>query len=375
MPKVDVVVETKVSTSVRARQLESMFDVPRAETSKLEWHVDMPIEEQDWNVGLIVGPSGCGKSTIAKKIFGDHVDVPLKWGADAVVDDFDSEASMKDISAVCRAVGFNTIPAWLRPYEVLSNGEKFRVELARRLMECGDPIVVDEFTSVVDRQVGKIGSHAVQKYVRKTGKKFVAVTCHSDVIEWLQPDWVFSPAEGSFVRRSVQQRPPIEVEISRVPYRYWHLFSRFHYLTNRLHKGAKCFALWANGELAAFAAFLFKPSRKNNAIKTMGVSRVVCFPDWQGLGLGPCLVDYLSSAWNRVGFRTRTYPAHPAYIRTFDQSPSWKLIRKPGRIKAFGKTSYMSKNNPSAISRPCAVFEFVGPRMEDKDEARRLLSI
>ena len=90
------------------------------------------------------------------------------------------------------AVGFNTIPAWLRPYGVLSNGEKFRVDLARRLLEGGDLIAVDEFTSVVDRQVAKIGSHAVQKWARGKGRQFVAATCHYDLEDWLQPDWVLS---------------------------------------------------------------------------------------------------------------------------------------------------------------------------------------
>jgi ABC-type ATPase with predicted acetyltransferase domain len=80
----------------------------------------------------------------------------------------------------------------MKPQAVLSNGERFRVDLARRLLELPDPIVVDEFTSVVDRQVAKIGAHAVQKFVRKHNRRFVAATCHYDVVEWLQPDWIFS---------------------------------------------------------------------------------------------------------------------------------------------------------------------------------------
>ena len=40
---------------------------------------------------------------------------------------------------------------------------------------------MDEFTSVVDRQVAQIGAHAIQKYVRKHGRQFVAVSCHYDI--------------------------------------------------------------------------------------------------------------------------------------------------------------------------------------------------
>jgi hypothetical protein len=91
-------------------------------------------------------------------------------------------------------------------------------------------IVVDEFTSVVDRQVAKIGSHAVQKHIRKCGKKFVAVTCHYDVFEWLQPDWVLEPATMSFQWRSLQRRPDLAIEVSRVDHAAWKLFAPFHYL-------------------------------------------------------------------------------------------------------------------------------------------------
>lgn len=162
MPSVDVVVESELSNSSRVRQLEAMFDVPPSEKCRLSWKGEIPIEGQPWNVGLIVGPSGAGKSTIARNCFGEHVD--FDWPGKSVIDDFRKESSVADIATICQAVGFNTIPAWLRPYRVLSTGERFRVDLARRLLELPDPIICDEFTSVVDRQIAQIGAHAVQKF-------------------------------------------------------------------------------------------------------------------------------------------------------------------------------------------------------------------
>jgi ABC-type ATPase with predicted acetyltransferase domain len=136
------------------------------------------------------------------------------WSAISVIDDFDKKHSVDDVAKICQAVGFNTIPAWLRPYGVLSNGEKFRVDLARRLLEGGEFIVCDEFTSVVDRQVAKIGSHAVQKFVRRNKRQFVAASCHYDLEEWLQPDWVLEPATMVFRWRSVQRRPGLNCSIA-----------------------------------------------------------------------------------------------------------------------------------------------------------------
>jgi len=51
--------------------------------------------------------------------------------------------------------------------------------------------VFDEFTSVVDRDVAQTVCIAINKAVKKTDKKFIAVSCHYDILEWLQPDWVF----------------------------------------------------------------------------------------------------------------------------------------------------------------------------------------
>jgi ABC-type glutathione transport system ATPase component len=226
MPVIDVQLETTPSQSIRARQIAEMYDVPDETTRNRRWQGELPIDAEPWNVGLIVGPSGSGKTQIATHLFGPQPD--LEWRADSVLDDFtltsDSDsptATSERIATVCSAVGFNTIPAWTRPYRTLSNGERFRVDLARRLLELPDPIVVDEFTSVVDRQVAQIGAHAVQKYIRKNGRKFIALSCHYDIIDWLQPDWTFEPATMTFARRSLQPRPKLEVRLQRTTTAAW----------------------------------------------------------------------------------------------------------------------------------------------------------
>jgi ABC-type lipoprotein export system ATPase subunit/GNAT superfamily N-acetyltransferase len=357
--RVNFSVESPVSVSTRARQVSSMFDAPPQKKARLEWAIDLDLESEPWQVGLVVGPSGSGKTTIMRHLWGEPR--ALEWGAAGVVDDFHRTVSVEQIAAVCQAVGFNTIPAWMRPYAVLSNGEKFRVELARRLLEDGDPIVVDEFTSVVDRQVAQIGAHAVQKYCRKNGKRFVAVTCHFDLVEWLQPDWVLDMATRQFQRRLLQRRPALECTIGRLPRSAWSLFAPYHYLTAELHKAARCYGLWASGRLAAFVAVLPCPvstgARKGEAV--WRVSRAVTLPDWQGLGLSFVLLDALGAEYAASRLRFRNYPAHPTYVRAHNRSPHWRLVKAPG--------SHSSLNNAGTTGtghmggRPCAVFEYCGP--------------
>jgi len=150
---------------------------------------------KNWRVGLIVGKSGSGKTSIAKKVFGDFIN--LEWDKRPLIDNFSDKLSMDEITFALGSVGFNSVPFWLKPYNVLSNGEKSRAALARLALE-NDLVVYDEFTSLVDRDVAKSTSNSVQKLFRKINKNFVAVTCHYDVLEWLNPDWLYNTDTKDF---------------------------------------------------------------------------------------------------------------------------------------------------------------------------------
>lgn len=369
--KFSVTVSSKPSSTIRAQQLSAAFDVPASERQELSWAGEMPIEAKPWNVGLIVGPSGSGKTTILRDVFGEPVS--FKWGASAVVDDFPDTLSIEDVTAACSAVGFNTIPAWLRPFGVLSNGEQFRVNLARSLVDGPDPVVMDEFTSVVDRQVAKIGAHAVAKWMRKHDRRFVAATCHYDVIDWLQPDWTFEPATLEFAWRQLQPRPALNAHIEQVPHAFWRVFAPFHYLTPELHHGAVCYVLFVEGQPAAFAGLLHRPHPTRMNLK--GISRLVTLPDWQGLGLAFALADRIGAAYKAQGWDVHTYPAHPALIRSFDRSPMWEMRKAPASlVHATGNRSLQHRTGWRQGTRPNAVFCYGGPAMP-LDDARALVNV
>jgi energy-coupling factor transporter ATP-binding protein EcfA2 len=382
--KIDVSIDSTPSATVRAQQLSAAFDVPARERETLSWRAELPLDERPWHVGLIVGPSGSGKTTILRRCFGEPT--TFDWRGDAVVDDFPASMTIADLAAVCGAVGFNTIPAWLRPYDVLSTGEQFRVMLARLLAEQrpDELALVDEFTSVVDRQVAKIGAHAVAKYVRRHDRRFVAATCHYDVIDWLQPDWTFEPATLLFAWRHLRRRPDVECTISREPYSSWARFAAFHYLTAELNRAAQCYVLSVDGTPAAFCGILHRPHPRNRAIKA--VSRLVTLPDWQGLGLAFALVDRVASAYSALGFDVHTYPAHPALIRSFDRSRIWELRHRPATFavqhgpKSMQNRQKWDTRNPGRTtpvwrqgSRPNAVFRYRGDAMA-LDQALALTS-
>lgn len=190
MPSFDIVRKNRPNNSFRTSNVIGQFDIsPKNYDEHFVGDIALP---DKWQVGVIFGNSGTGKTTIAKELFSNNYITNFDYTADNILDDMPKQCNVKDITKVFNSVGFSSPPSWLKPYNVLSNGEKMRVDLARAILEDNQLVVFDEFTSVVDRNVAKIGSTAVQKAVRKSDKQFIAVTCHEDIIEWLEPDWIFN---------------------------------------------------------------------------------------------------------------------------------------------------------------------------------------
>lgn len=189
MQHFDIIKTSDIEKTYRVAKIESDFDLkPEHSNERFVGDLDIP---NHWQIGLIVGGSGTGKTTIANNLFGDYLIKGFKYSHKSVIDDMPKNMTVEDISKIFYAVGFGSVPSWLKPYDVLSNGEKMRVDIARAISE-NDLSVFDEFTSVVDRQVAKVASLAIHKMIKRTNKKFVAISCHHDVEEWLEPDWIFN---------------------------------------------------------------------------------------------------------------------------------------------------------------------------------------
>jgi GNAT superfamily N-acetyltransferase len=343
-----------------------MFDTPIEDRVGHTFDVELPDESEDWSVGVIVGPSGSGKTSVARQAYGPRLyESGNNWPRDlAVVEAFEPKSlSVRDITATLTAVGFSSPPDWVKPYGALSNGQRFRVDLARALLSAGSPLVAfDEFTSVVDRTVAKIGSAAVSKQVRAGRlpiKKFVAVTCHYDVVEWLEPDWVLDMATNLLARGSLPQRPDIRLEVRACHHSAWELFKKYHYLDQRLHKSSRCYvALW-NGEPVAFCGMLY----------TMGyagywrVARIVTLPDYQGVGIGTRLMEWCCQYHLDAlhAKRVTIVASHPAVIAHCRRSPLWNNgdLKTSGNQK-HGKTPDHKRAAVVSAGRAIATFIYTG---------------
>lgn len=195
--------EIPVRHSFRTDAIRGKFDLPYAERAEFSITLRIPdLNALEWKIGIITGPSGSGKTIAAQELFGCVVDpIQTYWGDGPIVDEMPADASLDDIISAFYAVGLSSIPAWIKPFGVLSTGERYRAGLARLLLRKETPIlVVDEYTSVVDRTVARAISVSLSRFFRRPeeNRRIVLVSCHRDIIPWIAPDWVLDMSRGEF---------------------------------------------------------------------------------------------------------------------------------------------------------------------------------
>jgi hypothetical protein len=88
--------------TARSQQLSGMFDLSLDEKLRNSWTHNLPIEDKDWQIGLIVGASGAGKSILAREVWGDRVIERFDWSEKAIVEQFPKSMSIHDISGALR---------------------------------------------------------------------------------------------------------------------------------------------------------------------------------------------------------------------------------------------------------------------------------
>lgn len=330
MNKIEIHNRVSDFDTYRAARVKSLFN---AESG---CNFDLTIEgvdlSGDWNIGAVVGPSGSGKTSIGRRIFGADKIVNLSdgWHHDRpIVDDIAPDGDFNTVTGMLAAVGLGDVPAWLRPFRVLSNGEQFRAGLARLICEKPAEAVVDEFTSVVDRQIARIGAHAFQKAWRRenpTGK-VVVLSPHYDILEWLKPDWVIDTKDKTFDRGTPRRRPDIALEIRKVDGSYWRHFEPHYYLSLPRPIAAEYFVGTVDGELACHLAVT--PWFHVGGYRA---TRLVTMPEWQGAGVGSRFLDavaqYHLSGNGRKNRQLPTYfhTSHPQLCSALRRSPRWVQV-------------------------------------------------
>lgn len=314
----------------RAARVKSLFNAESGCNFDLE--IDGVDLSGAWSIGVVVGASGSGKTSIGRMIFGENriIDLSSGWSSDKpVIDDIAPHGDFNLATGMLAAVGLGDVPAWLRPFHVLSNGEQFRAGMARLICSRPAEAVVDEFTSVVDRQIARIGAKAFAKAWRRENPcgKVVLLTPHYDVLDWIQPDWIIDTNSKTFERDCPRRKPEIVLEIRKVDGTWWKYFKPHYYLDIPKPIAAEYFIGTVDGELACHLAV--SPWFHVGGYRA---TRLVTMPEWQGAGLGTRFLDAVAQYhMDGNGRREKQLPtyfhtSHPQLCAALRRSPRWKQV-------------------------------------------------
>ena len=343
--------------SYRAARVKSMFNAESG--CNFDINAELPLDEKDWSLGVIVGPSGSGKTSIGKKLWPKVkiCNFDRGWDKDKpIIDCIAVEGNFNAVTGALAAVGLGNVPAWLRPYHILSNGEKFRAALARIIAEPPKLVVIDEFSSVVDRQIAKFGALAFAKSWRREAKKSarqcVLLSCHYDILEWLEPDWIFDTATGEYSGRCLR-RPKFELQIHKTNWSYWRYFEPHHYLKVPNMIAAKCYVGTVGGELVCHLGVSSKNKGKGVEARAC---RLVVMPEWQGAGVGMRFLNQVCQ-WNLEGAAGARFPdrpvttlfhtSHPGLCEALRRDRKWRQLSASlyGQSKKRSHKSLKKSNN------------------------------
>ena len=199
--RIDIDQQVPAYDSYAAERTRGLYNVDVLDGQRFQLSVDIPVEQEDWQIGIVVGPSGSGKSSILRALKEQKgwIEPTFRWPSDVPIIEELGRGDYAKATAALAAVGLGSVPSWLRPRSVLSMGEGFRADMAVLLLATnpGDTVMLDEFTSVLDRQVAQVGAGAFAKaWRRKPGRRIILFTCHYDVLDWVRPDWWLDTEEG-----------------------------------------------------------------------------------------------------------------------------------------------------------------------------------
>jgi ABC-type lipoprotein export system ATPase subunit/GNAT superfamily N-acetyltransferase len=393
-----VAYETATQLTPRTVVVAEAFGLGLDQEQKFEvLDTELKIGPQD--IVYVTGDSGSGKSILLKAIKKDLGDEAIDMA------DIHVEPSKPLIETVGKTVeeglellsrvGLNDAFLFLRTYDQLSDGQKYRYRIAK-LIESGKKWwLMDEFVATLDRDTAKIVAFNLQKVARAMGKAVIVATTHLDLFDDLKPSVhvhkrfgkeicvVYytneGPSECSLVK---------EMTVEGGTRDDWRRLEQFHYRSHNLGVSREIYSLRRKGELCGVIVYNYPPigcSGRNlvlpgiSSVKMLNrmlstISRVVVHPKYRSVGLGAKLVrDTLA----RIGTPCVEMIAVMAKYNPFAEKAGMKrvIFQVPGKealkiadalegfgfnLKLIGSTSYnlqcLEKLKPKQISTLKEVF-------------------
>lgn len=185
---------TRTPRSERVLALAEAFGLGLEEKA---FHIfrDLPVEINQGDVVYITGQSGSGKSQLLRELASQMTDNGLMVAdidqvelSDVPLIDQVGE-TMQDAIEILSRAGINDAYLAIRRPQELSDGQRYRLRLAKLLMNnSADVWIADEFGAILDRVTAKAVAFNAQKFARSQGKTLMVATTHTDITDELAPN-------------------------------------------------------------------------------------------------------------------------------------------------------------------------------------------
>jgi len=270
------------------------------------------------DIVYITGDSGSGKSVLLKAL---EKDIRQDLGLTCInIADIKPEPNKPLIETVGKTleealellsrVGLNDAFLFLRTYEQLSDGQKYRYKIAKMIESNAQFWIMDEFAATLDRDTAKIVAYNLQKLARQQGKAVLAATTHIDLFEDLNPSVHVHKRFGKEITVNYYPNKPAkecsltrEMRIQEGTTEDWRKLASFHYRSHKIAGPRKIFCLKRGEELCGVIVYAHPPptcfgrrlilpkmSMKELNEKLSIISRVVVHPKYRTIGSGAKLV-------------------------------------------------------------------------------------
>jgi len=367
LKNVDFTLQSEISNSFRCKMAANSLDIDVKKKSIHHLKIDNINIPEKWNIGLIYGASGSGKTTLAKHLFGNDI-FSLNFDENkSVLDLMPENIEYKECAKILSAIGLTSVPCWIRPIKTLSNGQKARVEAVLLMCSNNEIVIIDEFTSVVDRTTAKIMSFCLNKFAKKQNKKIILLSCHADILEWLKPDWQIDCNKQQFELPKSDaffftKREQLKFTIKKADRNTWRYFSKYHYLNENLPGGSIfCYGLFMGENQIGFQCFANYVPFKDGYKKIYHSNRTVIHPDYAGLGLGILLINETSKHLKKdINCKIMAkFSAAPIY-NSMIKNKQWKFLGSKTLMGKMKKGGNMEKDTFREYGVKTYHFEYIG---------------
>ncbi|HEE4911163.1 TPA: AAA family ATPase, partial [Klebsiella pneumoniae] len=184
---------TRVNKTIRTLEIAESFGLGLDEKAwTLYDNLELDIERGD--VVYVTGQSGSGKSVVLRELQRLMADAGQRV---ASIDDFvfadDTNVidqlgkTTSDALGLLSMAGLNDAYLFVRKPSEMSDGQKYRLKIAKLIESGADVWVADEFGAVLDRVTAQVVASNLQRAARAVGATVIVATTHEDLKNALRP--------------------------------------------------------------------------------------------------------------------------------------------------------------------------------------------